>query len=300
MKKYLKRRHRQANETTIYIRLLYSGALLGMLVALLAILTPDPSLFPTGKSDVVVTVNDVGILESRYQEQLDAVRSDRRDDLSDEIRKRVLDRLIEEELLIQNGLDIGFAQSDRSVRGAIVSAVIETILAEVEAEQPTESELKDFYEKNRELFKPEDRLVVRRIVIEQSGGEPPTVLAGRVVRELQSGWSYQQVSNGLPAPLNRLVPIPAGPLPLTELRKYLGPSLVEKVAALGERAFTEPLPIEQGVQILLVEKRLPGEAPEFEENRAVAEQAYRQAAGTKALNDYLAMLKERAVIVFPE
>lgn len=300
MKNYLKRWHRQANETTIYIRLLYSGALLGMLVALVAILTPDPSVFATNKSDVVVTVNDVGILNSRYQEQLDAVRSDRRDDLSDEIRKRVLDRLIDEELLIQNGLDIGFAQSDRSVRGAIVNAVIATILAEVEAEQPDESELKAFYEKNKNRFKPEDRLLVRRIVIDQSVGESPLLQAGRVIEELKAGWSFQQANTGLAGPREKVVPIPAGPLPLTELRKYLGPSVVEKLATLGEGEFTEPLPMGQGFQIFLVEERLSGKVPAFEKNRAVAEQAYRQAAGAQALNDYLAMLKERATISFPQ
>ena len=53
-------------------------------------------------------------------EQLDAVRADRRSDLSKEQERQILERLIDEELLIQNALETGFANSDRSVRSTIV------------------------------------------------------------------------------------------------------------------------------------------------------------------------------------
>lgn len=245
------------NSGRSYLWALYAGALLGMLAALGAILFPAPALFDNNDTDVAATVNGVPILASRYREQLDAVRVDRRDDLTPDLQQRVLDRLIDEELLVQNGLDTGFAESERGVRSAIVNAVIATVLAEVAARQPSDKELQTFYKDNLELFKPEDRLMVRRI-----------------------------------STADTIVSLPAGPLPLTELRKYIAPSVVAKLALLPEG---QAIAGANGEQFLL-EQRLPGQAPSFAENRAVVAQAYRQMAGAKALNDYLAMLRKQATI----
>ncbi len=58
--------------------------------------------------------------------------------LTDNDRALVLERLIEEELLVQHGLTEGIMRSDRRLRGAMIESLIEGVTVEYQAIQGTE------------------------------------------------------------------------------------------------------------------------------------------------------------------
>jgi len=155
-------------QSKFHFFLLLGGMTIGVFGALYSIISTNNSVAGFLSPKDIAVVNGVDIPKSRYIEQLDAVRADRRSDLTREHERQILERLIDEELLIQNGLEIGFANSDRGVRSAIFNAVITSILTEVETRQPAEDELKKFYQDHLYKFTPEDQVVISRIVFKHT------------------------------------------------------------------------------------------------------------------------------------
>ncbi len=98
--------------------LLALGALTGIGLATMELLRSEPTL----EGDVVAMVGEQSIRTDDLQRALDAVRADRRGDLRPEDRRRVLDRLIDEQLLVAYGLDVGLAARDARVRTDLANA----------------------------------------------------------------------------------------------------------------------------------------------------------------------------------
>ena len=77
---------------------------------------------------------------------LAALASDRRSPLGPEDRRHVLDRLVDEELLVQRGLDLDLPSLDRRVRADLTQAVIASVLAEVEEDEASHGDLEAFFQ----------------------------------------------------------------------------------------------------------------------------------------------------------
>ena len=67
-------------------------------------------------------------------------------------RHRVLEDMINEELMVQRGLEIDLPSYDPEVRAALVNGVELQIYADVLAKQPTEEELQSYYQLHREKY----------------------------------------------------------------------------------------------------------------------------------------------------
>jgi hypothetical protein len=87
---------------------------------------------------VVAQVNHMNILRVEYEKALTLLASEKRDPLTDNDRALVLERLIEEELLVQHGLSVGLMRSDRMLRVAMIESLIEGVTVEYQAIQGTE------------------------------------------------------------------------------------------------------------------------------------------------------------------
>src|SRR5262249_53256001 len=157
-------------------------------------------------------------------------------------KQHVLDRLIEEELLVQRGLELGLAQNDRRVRGDLVSAVIQAVVSESDSDEPDDSDVADFYAKNGDYFTRSGRPLVRSLLVRG----PPTrdesearARAADAVTRLRAGERFEQVEHELgDVPV---APTPADFLPAAKLREYLGPTAARVAEALAEGEVSEPL-----------------------------------------------------------
>lgn len=83
-------------------------------------------------ADVVAVVGTVAIGRDELERALTAVAADRRTPLTFADRARVLERLIDEELLVQAALEAGLPEHDRAVRRALTDAVMAAIEAQAD------------------------------------------------------------------------------------------------------------------------------------------------------------------------
>ena len=100
---------------------------------------------------VVARVNDTDIQLGEYHRALRMLSSERRDPLTEQDRTLVLERMIEEELLLQHGLASGLVHSDRDVRTAVTQSILTGLLVDVEADATTTTELREYLGQLREV-----------------------------------------------------------------------------------------------------------------------------------------------------
>ncbi len=267
--------------------LLLAGALSGGLLAASGLMERDQPVLPPG---VTATVNGSPIYTRQWQTYLDALQQERTRPLTGTDRARVLDRMIDERLLIQRGLDSGLVESDSTVRKAIVDAMVENLLAEVAASQPDEAQLQIFFVENLDYFAGPDLLRMDRMVFE---GEAARERAGLALALLGER-SFDTVKSNH-ADTEVLI-LPDTPVPLTRLQNYLGPvqTLVAEGLSSGEYSGL----VADGGQwiILLCRERQAAQAPTFEQIQLQVAGEYLRRQGDQRLRLYLNELRADANI----
>jgi hypothetical protein len=243
--------------------------------------------------DVIARVNGEAIYRTELETALEMLARDKRNPLGDDDRAHVLDRLIEEELLVQRGLAVGLVESDRTVRKNIVTAMIDSIVMESRSETGTDDDLRSFYEGNREYFLRPDALRVRQILFrEGSDRGDPSARAKEASAAIGEGMSTSDASRRYgDAPVH---PVPDVALPPSALREYLGPTAVAALQSLEPGEVSPPLPSPYGRQIIEVVERRRNAAPPFEEIRDQVAAVYRQRRAGEALRAYLDRLRDEA------
>ncbi len=120
------------------LKMLAAGSMIAIMLGSLAALGwgSANSLSPL----VAARVNDTDIRQVEYQRALKLFASEKRDPLTDADRSLVLERLIEEELLIQHGVSTGLVREDRGVRAAVLQSMLTGLMAELEAKSGAKEE----------------------------------------------------------------------------------------------------------------------------------------------------------------
>ena len=125
---------------------LVAGAVLGIAVAAASLVhggaaKPIAARAAADASDAVARVNGEPITRDSMARFANAIAHSRgRLELDDDERRRVLARLVDEELLFQRGLALGMDRSEPSARRAIVSAMMDSLTAD-NTREPTREEL---------------------------------------------------------------------------------------------------------------------------------------------------------------
>ena len=277
------------------IALLTAGALLGLAVAAAGLLaqTRVASEVPDG---AVASVNGTAVRRADYERAVEALATDSRNAIDDADKRHVLDRLVDEELLVQHALELGLARQDRRVRGDLVTAVIESVTADAGQREPDAEELRAFFDANRDYFARPGRLHVEQVFVRSNDDADASAL-GRA-RDVATRWRdgasaaelQQTVGDG---PVAKL---PDAPLPAAKLREYLGPAAVETAAALAPGEVADPVRAAGGYQVLRLVAREPNRVPELAELESEVRAEWRRRAGDEALRAYLDELRRRAAI----
>jgi hypothetical protein len=288
----------RSDKARVRLVLLSLGATAGLLLAALGLVdirSPSKNSLP---ANAIARVGEQLILEERYLELLNDLAADKRTPLNASDRQFALDRLVDEELLIMRGIELGLPESSPEIRKTIAAAVIAHIAAEAEATTPDEATLRRFYESDLEYFTSTARYRLRwwRFPGPDKEAERKALAA---YEQLTSGVPFESVmqSTGLlPNPL-----LPDQMLPLSKLSDYLGPMLAQQASALQSGEFSRPIAVGGGFHILYMLSRQEAVLPPFEQSRPMVEAEYLRRAGGDALRQYLAWLRERTeIIVDPE
>jgi hypothetical protein len=215
---------------------------------------PAPALPP----EAVARVDGQLIQRDAWRRAVAAVAADRRAPLTAADERHVLERLIDEELLVQHGVALGLVERDARLRSTLVSQVMQAATQATRAE-PDEATLRAFYAEHRDRFTPAARLRVRAWRVDAAGARAPFEPA-----------------------------VPDVLLPPAKLQAYLGPALTRRAFALAPGQSDEA----DGVALELVEAQA-GAAPPFEQARDEVRREWLRRADEAAVRELLAQLRGR-------
>jgi len=245
----------------------------------------------------VARVNGALVRGDDYARSLDALERDRRAGREPADRRLVLDRLIDEELLVQRGLELGLARQDARVRRDLTAAVIDAVVTEHEDGTPPDAELEAFYRRERDFFARPGRLRVRQLWCRaDTAADAPSAeaRARAAAASLRAGEDFAGVRARLGDP--EIAPLPDALLSPAKLLDHLGPTALRAALELEAGAVSDPVRSATGYHVLQVIEREAEWVPPREEvaDEVVAE--YRRRRGERALRAYLDALRARAEV----
>lgn len=272
---------------------LIAGATIGLLVAAYGMV--DVRRGETGElpSGSIARVGDTLISVSRYAAVLDDLRADKRNPVTDADREFALERLIDEELLIQRGIELGLAENAPPVRKAIAAEVISHVVTTTRAARPDEVALRAFYNSFSTYFSSPGRL--RLSWWRQSAQGTETMISAQSLeRRLQQSDDPAVVFDRYG--FERVTEFPDSLLPENKLLDYIGPALLEHVSALQAGQFSGPIEDDQGLHVFYLSEQVPEFIPRFEAVRGAVEQEYLYRASDDALREYIDWLRSRTTV----
>ena len=246
-------------------------------------------------ANAAASVNGTVIRPEEYDRAVAAFASDRREPIGPDDRRHVLDRMLDEELLVQRGLELGLARHDRRVRGDIVSAVIDLVVSQADGGDPSDDEVRAFYEANRDYFSRTERLLVQQVFVRAAplrSEDEARARAGQAAQRLRGGESLDSVKQTLGD--SEIAPVPRDLLPVAKLEEYLGPTATRAAQELEVGAASDPQRSASGYHVLVLLDRAPGAAPALADVSDEVRAELRRRAGERALRTYLDDLRGQA------
>ncbi len=280
--------------------LLALGMVAGLALALSSILEPGTSSRGSLPEGVAAMVNGREISRESYENAVRILAADTNNFVGQAERRHVLERLIEEELLVQRALELGLQVKEKSIRSRLVSAMIETIVSGVDQKEFTDEEVEAFFLTNRDFFSGSGRLWVRPLRFMPRDGRNDTDAlssAREASVRLREGESIEAVAEELGASFSPTMP--EGMLPPAKVREYLGPTPTRVALALNAGDVSDPVRVGSAYLVLQVVARTQPYSPALTEIEPQVRTEMRKRAGDEQLKDYLNMLRNRAEVRLP-
>jgi len=277
--------------------LLAIGTATGVLAAAAGLLPASPLSSTTLAADVAAVINGHTVQRDDYLRLLTAFANDKRTPLDDEQRRYVLDRLVDEELLVQRGLELGLAQHDARVRKDLTLAMVDSIVAEFRDLEVSDDELRSHFAENADFFAKSGRFRVRQIwarAATLADGNAAFERARAAAERLRRGEAFAAVQRDFGDV--EISPVPDALLPAAKLADYLGPTALRTVLELEVGEISEPVRSSTGYHVLQLVELGSASVPAFESVSDQVLSEYRRRKADQALRDYLDGLRARAEI----
>ena len=252
-----------------------AGALIGLGIAGLGLFTAQGTRTAVVPAEDVALVNQVPILMSDYIQQIRVLYDVPFGQATPAQRRKVLADMIREELYVQRGVELGMQADTIEVRTALVGAVEAQSAADATMAQPTEDELRAWYNQHSDQFASEGSIEVADHVLPQ--GTTPAQAAAAVA--------------ALKAGNSRAVPLSGK---MADGREYyfaakihLGDALFAAAMTLDAGQVSAPVALPDGVHILVIKANLRPVAQPFDQIRDAVLAAYvdEQAKRLNAANE---------------
>lgn len=280
--------------------LLALGTLIGLILAATSLFgsprrsASSPAASAPPAADAVASVNGVPLSRTEFVRALEAMGRDRREPVGPDERRRILDRLVDEELLLQRGIELGLVRRDAKVRNDLVAAVIETAVGDASSSEPSSEEVAAFYRDNAWFFAAPGRMRARDVFVKVSPGDDETAArrrADEIAARLREGEDPAAVARAGDEPS---APLPDAMLPPAKLVEYLGPTVSRGALALSPGQVADPARASDGFHVVLVVERDQGDVPPLDEVESLVRSEVRRRRGEQSLRTYVDGLRAKA------
>ena len=275
----------QVNSTRSMI-LCSIGAVIGLAIAGVGLFSARGTATHNVPAEDIALVNQRPVLRSDFVTQLEGETGETFDQATRAEKLKVLDEMIREELLVQRGLELDFAETDQATRNALATAMDQQALAEATTSQPTEQQLRDFYDKHPDKYSSDGILTVRHLVV-------PAPKVHDVVAALRSDAPVDEVIKryGLTEPRND------GDEFYFAAKIHLGDTLFAEALKVKPGEVVEPLQQPDGFHVVKV---LQNKAPvplSYDRAKLQVLTDYKNAQQEKLMTATMKFLRERAKIL---
>ena len=172
--------------------------------------------------------------------------------------KQLLQRLIDDELILQRAEELGILQADPGIRKLLARSAIDTVVRESQALLIKEPELIAFYNDHQAVFQQPQRITLQAAQFDDLGManiSRNAVLLGDSLKKTVS------LGGG------KILPIPVSPLPKHMLIRYLGISLTDLALGLSATQISQPIVQGDNIYLLQVIENQPATLMPFEQVR---------------------------------
>ncbi|HTY95258.1 MAG TPA: peptidyl-prolyl cis-trans isomerase [Steroidobacteraceae bacterium] len=243
--------------------LLAIGAAFGIGIAGFGLFTAKGTRIHGVPPEDIALVNQRPILRSDFVTQVQTQYSVRFADATPEQRRKVLDDMIDEEMLVQRGLEVDLPSFDPDVRSALVAGVELQLFADVLAQRPTEAELQAWYDTHRATYVRDGVMQMRDLLAAVGPQRPPAEAqraAAAAVTALRHGAALDPVMQQFNLVDSRRL-LDSGHVDTGDVfdfaaRARLDPAVFAAARVLGTGQISDPVPAADGVHVVVMVRRV--------------------------------------------
>jgi hypothetical protein len=213
---------------------------------------------------VAALVNGAAIEGSAYAYALDRARAITGREPGAAERAAILDRLIEEELLVQRAIELGVLQSDREVRKTVARAMLERVVESAGRYRAGSREVARYYAAHAARFAVPERTVVTVAAFrdrDRAGDALDRAL--EVKGTIAAGVPFEVAIRALADPPT--IPVPSIALTERALAMYVGPVVARAVGKVAVGEVGGPFASPAGHMLITVRDREPSRTPALDD-----------------------------------
>ena len=242
------------------------------------------------QQNAVALVNDMTISEDQYIKYISTLGIDVIDENDEELLEIVLEKMIEEELLLQKGIELELHKFDIQIRKAIIQQVINSVLLQNE-EKVTEKELREYYENNKKKYQL-SKLIHLDIIFLNSQREEDINLLLEAISTIGFEESKKQFHQEL------FFSIPNRLISIKDCNQLLGNNICKDIFELNLNDISNPIKYENGFLLIQI-RNTNSDIKDIDLFNRLYDKIlfdFKNSEDDKYFKDYIQYLKENANI----
>jgi hypothetical protein len=287
-------------QRTLYLPAL--AVVAGLLVAGVGLFRTAPRALTAVPPGYVALVNQKGILFSDFRAQLEMETGKTFADATPQERSRILREMINEELLVQRAVVLDLPETTNEVRTNMAIGVNTQVAAPLLAFEPTDAELRAFYDKSRQNYTSPGAMTLQDLVLHVGGYQNANQTltqaqadATEAVYQLRAGAAVDYVMEHFG--FARSGRAAEGEELDFAVKLHLGDKLYQVATTLHDGEISDPVSDFDGVHILIMQRHQFPKVADFSVVRDRVYLDFRTAASNHATEENLSLLRRQANIL---
>lgn len=275
--------------------LLALGAAVGLGIAGFGLFTAKGTATHEVPPEMAAMVNQQPILISDFNTQLQSEFGIPVSKATEAQKRKVLNDMINEELMVQRGQEMNLAGSDPDVRSALVAGVELQNSANVIAKQPTHAEMLAYYDAHKDRYRTQGVLTLRDLYLAPAPGKDVKAVMAEVSKALKAGASVDAVKAKYGLSEGHKV---NGEELDFAAKIHLGDTLYAAIVDTKPGDVTDPVADKDGsVHVMAIGKRTPSVQLTVDQASNQIFTDFKKDATDKVQADNISFLKEKAEIM---